>query len=185
MVTVRLDFNSYGMSWAIHLASAGHAFWCWFPCASVDVLHRHEPRGTPKSNHKPSMHAYDSSHARNCRYQTAQTILRPSLRPHEHIGQEHTTHKNSKRERRRPTPATDNDEVTTTAEQQECRHPCKQIKHSTSTPQPACSTGVIQKTAQRFARHRRGMNIGPPLPPSLYREGPAAAGAWADVRGGK
>ena len=50
-----------------------------------------------------------------------------------------------------PTIFTGSDEVSTTAQQPDCTCTHEHIKHSTSTPRPACSTGIMQYTAQRPA----------------------------------
>ena len=60
---------------------------------------------------------------------------------------------------RHPTPVIGNTEVTTTVQHQDCTCPCEHIKHSTSTPPLACSTGVTQNTAQRFAWYKRRLTI--------------------------
>ena len=64
--------------------------------------------------------------------------------------------------------------MTTTAQQPGDTRTCEHIKHASTTPPPACMTGVTQNTAQRPAWYDRGNNKAPPP----YREVTAAAGCW-------
>ena len=51
-------------------------------------------------------------------------------------------------------------ELTTTA--QEPDYTREHVKHSTSTPQHACSIGITQQTSQRRALYKRGVNKATP-----------------------